>query len=44
MGIILGIYLVKITIAALDTPLCYLGVWAIRRATGVDGPSASPDG
>jgi uncharacterized integral membrane protein (TIGR00697 family) len=39
MGIILGVYVVKVTIAALDTPLCYLGVWAVRRATGIDGPS-----
>jgi len=39
MGIILGVYVVKVVIAALDTPLCYLGVWAVRRATGIDGPS-----
>jgi uncharacterized integral membrane protein (TIGR00697 family) len=38
MGIILGIYLIKVVIAALDTPLCYLGVWAVRHATGIDGP------
>ena len=44
MGIILGVYLVKVSIAALDTPLCYLGVWAVRRATGIDGPTASPNG
>ena len=25
---------VKKVLAALDTPLCYLGVWAVRRATG----------
>lgn len=42
MGIILGVYLVKVAIAALDTPLCYLGVWAVRRATGIDGPSGTP--
>jgi len=42
MGIILGVYLVKVAIAALDTPLCYLGVWAVRRATGIEGPSRAP--
>ncbi len=34
VGIILSVYVVKVAIAALDTPLCYLGVWAVRRATG----------
>jgi uncharacterized integral membrane protein (TIGR00697 family) len=34
MGIILGVYVVKVVIAAADTPLCYLGVWATRRAIG----------
>jgi len=38
MGIILGVYLVKVVFAAADTPLCYLGVWAVRRATGIDEP------
>ena len=42
LGIILGVYLVKVAIAALDTPLCYLGVWAVRRATGIDGPTGAP--
>jgi uncharacterized integral membrane protein (TIGR00697 family) len=41
MGIILGVYLVKIVFAAADTPLCYLGVWAVRRATGIDEPSGA---
>lgn len=41
MGIVLAVYLVKVAIAALDTPLCYLGVWAVRRATGISGPSAA---
>jgi uncharacterized integral membrane protein (TIGR00697 family) len=36
MGIILGVYLIKVAIAALDTPLCYLGVRLVERATGVD--------
>ena len=31
VGIILGVYAVKVTIAAADTPLCYLGVWMTRR-------------
>jgi uncharacterized PurR-regulated membrane protein YhhQ (DUF165 family) len=34
IGIILGVYVVKVTIAAADTPLCYLAVWATRRYTG----------
>jgi uncharacterized integral membrane protein (TIGR00697 family) len=33
-GIIVAVYLVKVAIAALDTPLCYLAVWAVRRFTG----------
>ncbi len=37
MGIILSVYILKVVIAALDTPLCYLGVWAVERATGVKG-------
>jgi uncharacterized integral membrane protein (TIGR00697 family) len=36
MGIILSVYVVKVFIAALDTPLCYLGVWAVKRFTGGD--------
>jgi uncharacterized integral membrane protein (TIGR00697 family) len=34
LGIIFGVYVVKVLIAAADTPLCYLGVWAVRRAVG----------
>jgi len=37
MHIILGVYVIKVVIAALDTPLCYLGVWAVERVTGVRG-------
>jgi uncharacterized integral membrane protein (TIGR00697 family) len=36
MGVVLGVYVVKVVIAAADTPLCYLGVRAVERATGVD--------
>jgi uncharacterized integral membrane protein (TIGR00697 family) len=32
--IILGVYAVKVAIAAADTPLCYLAVWGVRRCTG----------
>ena len=35
LEIILNVYLVKVVIAAADTPLCYFGVWAVRRATGL---------
>jgi len=35
MGVILGVYILKVAIAALDTPLCYLGVWFVERMTGV---------
>ena len=31
VGIILGVYLVKVAIAAADTPLCYLAVWIARK-------------
>lgn len=31
LGIIFSVYMVKVLIAAADTPLCYLGVWAVRR-------------
>jgi uncharacterized integral membrane protein (TIGR00697 family) len=34
MGIVLGVYAVKVAIAALDTPFCYLGVWFVHRFTG----------
>jgi len=37
MGIIWGVYVFKVVIAALDTPLCYLGVWFVERMTGVRG-------
>jgi uncharacterized integral membrane protein (TIGR00697 family) len=35
LGVILSVYLVKVVIAAADTPLCYLGVWGAKRFTGV---------
>ena len=35
-GIIVAVWGVKVAIAALDTPLCYLGVWGVERVTGVD--------
>lgn len=41
MGVILGVYILKVAIAALDTPLCYLGVWFVERATGVKGEDIS---
>ncbi len=41
MGIILGVYVLKVIIAALDTPLCYLGVWFVEKATGVKGTDIS---
>ena len=37
INIVLGVYVLKVVIAALDTPLCYLGVWFVERATGVKG-------
>jgi uncharacterized integral membrane protein (TIGR00697 family) len=37
MGIIFGVYVIKVLIAALDTPVCYLGVWAVGHATGIKG-------
>lgn len=37
LSIILSVYLIKVVIAALDTPLCYLGVWAVEKATGLKG-------
>jgi uncharacterized integral membrane protein (TIGR00697 family) len=40
MGIILAVYAVKVAIAALDTPLCYLGVWAVQHTTEQRGHSA----
>lgn len=41
MNIILAVYVLKVVIAALDTPLCYLGVWFVERATGVKGEDIS---
>lgn len=37
MHIIWGVYVIKLVIAALDTPFCYLGVWFIEKMTGVRG-------
>ena len=39
VGIIFSVYVVKVLIAAADTPLCYLGVRLVERATGVDARS-----
>lgn len=36
MGIVLAVYAVKVLIALLDTPLCYLGVHWAARHTGID--------
>jgi uncharacterized integral membrane protein (TIGR00697 family) len=41
MHIILGVYVLKVLIAALDTPLCYLGVWMVEKATGLKGTEIS---
>ncbi len=35
--VVVGVYVLKVIIAALDTPLCYLGVWWVERLTGVRG-------
>ena len=37
IGIIFSVYVVKVLIAAADTPLCYLGVRVVERYTGVRG-------
>ena len=37
VGIMVTIYLHKVLLAALDTPLIYLGVWWVRRLIGEDG-------
>ncbi len=37
MNIIISVYILKVSIAALDTPFCYLGVWAVEKMTGVKG-------
>ena len=34
--IIFGVYVIKVLIAAADTPLCYLGVGLVRRVTGTE--------
>jgi len=31
MGLVMGLYVIKVVIAFLDTPFCYLGVWLLRR-------------
>jgi uncharacterized integral membrane protein (TIGR00697 family) len=36
MGIVISVYVVKVIIAAVDTPLCYLGVRWVERLTDVD--------
>jgi uncharacterized integral membrane protein (TIGR00697 family) len=41
LGIVFWVYLVKVAIAAADTPLCYLAVWATRRYTGRPAGSAT---
>ena len=35
LGVMATIYVYKLIIAALDTPLVYLGVWGVKRALGV---------
>ncbi len=37
MGVVISVYVVKVIIAALDTPFCYLGVRLVERATGLKG-------
>jgi len=37
IGIILSVYVIKVLIAAADTPLCYAGVRAAERYTGIRG-------
>lgn len=34
VAMMIGQYLAKTFLAAVDTPLCYLGVWALKRYTG----------
>jgi len=38
VAIMATIYVYKVTIAALDTPLIYLGVFAVKRFVGVQAP------
>jgi uncharacterized integral membrane protein (TIGR00697 family) len=37
MSLIMSVYVLKVVIAALDTPFCYAGVFLVERATGVRG-------
>ena len=39
--LVLSVYLAKVTIAALDTPFCYLGIWWTRKFLSVKNPSAT---
>lgn len=41
MDIILSVYVLKVAIAALDTPLCYVGVWLVKKVTGVNPEEVS---
>lgn len=41
-GIILGVYVVKVLIAAADTPFCYLGVSLVYRLTGAPAGPPNP--
>jgi len=36
-AVVIGVYFMKLLLALADTPLCYLGVWLTRRATGAKG-------
>ena len=37
--LVFSVYLAKVTIAALDTPFCYLGIWWTRKFLDVKNPS-----
>ena len=39
--LVFSVYLAKVTIAALDTPFCYLGIWWTRNFLDVKNPSAT---
>lgn len=41
LGIVIASYFFKVMIAALDTPLCYLGVNIVERLTGVNSKKVS---
>lgn len=41
IGVALNVYLVKVAIALLDTPLCYLAVSVMEKLTGVKGSEVS---